>query len=131
MTDPEKKRATKDESERHRLLVELPKAGITVVAFFATTSALILRLAPSSGLINQPILRVIFFVGILITLWMFFRAYGYIADVALNVGKKCTEQERDTAFDKLLGGDYLKFKKALNTCVLTWIFILLFFVMFA
>ncbi|MBK1635425.1 hypothetical protein [Rhodovulum adriaticum] len=128
---PNKRRANKDESERHKLLVELPKVGITVVAFFATTSALILRLSPDSGIVPQFYLRAIFFLGIFLTLWMFIRAYGYIAEVTQNVGKSCSDKEREDKFDHLMAEDYLKFKRALEACVLSWIIILLIFVLFA
>ncbi|MBL3597889.1 hypothetical protein JMM63_20440 [Rhodovulum sulfidophilum] len=126
-----KRRANKEECERHKLLVELPKVGITVVAFFATTSALILRLAPGSGIVPQVVLRPIFFIGIALTLWMFVRAYGYIAEVTQNAGKNCSDKEREDKFEHLMEDDYLRFKKSLEVCVVAWLFILLGFVLLA
>lgn len=126
-----KRRATKEEIELQKLSIELPKIGITMVAFFATASALILRLTPTSSYAPEWILKVVYFIGIAVTVWSFNNSYNFIGKIVSNVVPKDSDDGHDKKIDSVMDIDYKKFKESLVIAIVVWVVILVAFVAFA
>ncbi|TJZ89690.1 hypothetical protein FA743_17935 [Paracoccus gahaiensis] len=124
------KLASKDEVELQKIFMELPKTGITVVAFFATTSALILRLAPGADASPPFLFRILFLIGIIVTLVMFAISYNYLAQIVNNVSTICNENDRAKQVEELKDGRYSTVKNSITVAVLVWLGILAIFVFF-
>lgn len=124
------KLASKDEVELQKIFMELPKTGITVVAFFATTSALILRLAPGVEASPPFFFRFLFLIGIAVTLVMFTISYNYLAQIVHNVSTECDDNERILQVKNLKDGKYSIVKNSISVSVLVWLAILATFVFF-
>jgi len=122
------KMASKDEVELQKIFMELPKTGITVVAFFATTSALILRLAPGAEASPPFFFRFLFLIGIAITLVMFTISYNYLAQIVNNVSTECDDDGRILQVKDLKDGKYSIVKNSITVSVLVWLAILAIFV---
>lgn len=122
--------ANKDEVELQKIFMELPKTGITVVAFFATTSALVLRLAPGAEADPHIIFRIIFLFGILVTLISFTLSYNYLAGIVNNVSTKCDATYREKQIEELKSAQYRNVKNAITISIISWIVILGIFVFF-
>ena len=124
------KLASKDEVELQKIFMELPKTGITVVAFFATTSALILRLAPGADASPPFFFRILFLIGIVVTLIMFTISYNYLAQIVNNVSTACDDSARNKQVEELKDGRYSTVKNSITVAVLVWLAILAIFVFF-
>ena len=124
------KLASKDEVELQKIFMELPKTGITVVAFFATTSALILRLAPGAEASPSLFFRLLFLFGIVVTLIMFVNSYNYLAQIVKNVSTECEESTRIQQVKALKDGSYSTVKNSITISVLLWLVIMSIFVIF-
>lgn len=124
------KLASKDEVELQKIFMELPKTGITVVAFFATTSALILRLAPGADASPPFFFRILFLIGIVVTLIMFAISYNYLAQIVKNVSTACDDSARTKQVEELKDGRYSLVKNSITSAVLVWLVILAIFVFF-
>lgn len=120
--------ANKDEVELQKIFMELPKTGITVVAFFATTSALVLRLAPGAEASPPLAFRIIFLFGILVTLVSFTLSYNYLAGIVNNVSTKCDATQREKQIEDLKLVQYRNVKNTITISIITWTIILGIFV---
>lgn len=125
------RRANKDEIELHKIVVELPKIGITIVAFFATASALILRLSPGQTIGPEWLLKTVYFVGILVTVWMFNQSYNFLGQVIQNLREKKDDVGHDNSLEEIMEKGYDSFKNSLAITVILWVVILLGFVALA
>ncbi|MGC1496958.1 MAG: hypothetical protein WA790_14200 [Sulfitobacter sp.] len=122
--------ANKDEVELQKVFMELPKAGLTIVAFFATACALILRVTVDESSQISLLFRVLYLTGIVVTVLMFLKSYNYISQVVNNVSSPCKDCDRVDQITKLKDELYPKLKFWISTAVILWIIILCVFVLF-
>lgn len=120
--------ANKDEVELQKIFMELPKIGVTMVAFFATASALILRLAPNDTGSPDLWLKFVYLVGVVVTVLMFWKSYNYLAKIVDNVTTEAEDEGRALQISALKQRDYTLLKSFITCTVVGWVLILCLFV---
>lgn len=123
------RRANKEEIEIQKIFMELPKIGITIVSFFATASALILRFSATAETTSAAP-KIIFFLGVLVTLYMFNTSYIFMTKVVANVIELCDDDDRDLGFEDLQNKKYPRLKTSIMLTVFIWVGILGYLVVF-